>query len=334
MIRLSELRHRFRAASDEDCDAVIKCWLAIPDGRPAAKGIQFYLKGNRCWIHEGDLRLPADTINDIDLIVTGDLIVDGWYDDSASGCLAVLGAMRCRHIFSDSGLFVGGPVLVQGLIYQYYNDWTFECAGPVEARAFISEDKACDFDSKRAVFEGYRSSHDGGTIDGYQDPFIMLGFPNPADYGDGETWEEDYDIEDDPSWKEITTRVKQADSEGRSPFVVPEAANPAIWRQALDPAASPARLAEIAASHPWDVAMRPQLAPELQDMLASHDDARARWAVASAPGVSEARLRHLSADPQPSVRAAVACHANCPADVLQSLAGDPAREVRICAQRG
>ena len=120
--------------------------------------------------------------------------------------------------------------------------------------------------------------------------------------------------------------MKTAEAEGSSPFILPEPATTVAWREALHPATTAKRLMELAASHAWDVAMRPQLAPELQDILVRHDDVRVRWAIASAPCASEANLRRLAtgASGGPS---AVAHHANCPEDLWVGFAKDPAPHV-------
>lgn len=313
MIRLSHVKHRFRGISLECRKGLIERYLSAADGR-FCLAARDYLEEYGWRLHEGDLRLPANVVNDINLIVTGDLIIDGWYNDynGGGGMLIVFGSMRCQHVLSWQGMFIGGDLRAQGLIYQCYNDWCFECLGEVAARAFICSDKSCNFDRERAIFEGRSdSSSDGETGPG---AYSLLGFDeNDDEYHD---------------WDEITGLVEEAEAEGRSPFVASEPPATAPWREALHPATSGSRLAELAASNPWDVALRSQLSPDLQTVLAHCADSRVRWAAASAPWAEEAILRQLAAAPEPSVRAAVARHENCPQDLWTAFAADPASEVR------
>ena len=151
------------------------------------------------------------------------------------------------------------------------------------ARAFICYDKFSDYDRNREAFEGYWDFN-YGLNKNYRDAYEMLGL----------------DLKEDCNWPAIVQHVKTAEAEGRSPFILPEPATTVAWREALHPATTAKRLMELAASHAWDVAMRPQLAPELQDILVRHDDVRVRWAIASAPCASEANSRVLQ--PAPSRR--------------------------------
>lgn len=312
MIRLSDIQYRFRGASVDDRKALIERCRKVSYNSWGTEQVHICLEKYSWRIHDGDLRLPGNVVNDINLIVMGDLIIDGWYDDfDCEGFLAVFGAMRCQHLLSRSMMFVTEDLLIEGLNYQDYNDWCFECGGQVAARAFICYDKQCIFDRERAVFEGYWDFNDGFK-ENHRNPYEMLGL-EVDDEGDLE--------------KLITQHVKTAEARGCSPFTFPGPKAPA-WREALHPATTPERLTELAASHAWDVAMRPQLAPKLQDTLGRHDDARLRWAIASAPGASESTLRRLATDAEPMVRAAVANHANCPEDLRVAFAGDPAPNVR------
>ena len=272
---------------------------------------------DREWrLHEGDLRLPGNVVNDLYLIVTGDLIVDGWYDDSCDdeSFIVVFGSMRCQHIFSSHDIFVGGDLRAQGLIYLEERDWNFECPGEVSARAFIGKRKEYRFDSARAVFEG-RLGGPGDASEEGANPYRLLGF----DLKDGE---------EAPDWEAVTRHVKAAEAEGRSPFVIPEPVATAPWREALHPATDDGRLAELAALAPWEITMRPRLAPPLQALLSRCADPRVRWAAASAPWAGETVLRGFAADPEPAVRAAVALREDCLQDLRRTFAADPAPEVR------
>lgn len=335
MIYLSSLQYRFRRASKEECRALIKARHRLAPGGTTT--VDVYLRDWTWWIHEGDLRLPSNVMNDINLIVTGDVIVDGWYDDYlGDGLLAVFGSMRCRHVFSSYMLYVARDLLVQGLNLQYHNDWVFECGGQVAARAFISADKSCLFDLNRADFEGYGSTLEFNSKSSLK-PYRMLGLleteEDECKFGDvsAEGCEDEQDGYDDfgiPSSAKVIAHVKTADALGHSAFATREPAPATVWREALHPDTALARLVDLVASHGWDVAMRPKLQPELQVLLADHADARVRWALATSPDVSEVLLRQLANDPAHVVRAAVASHARCPSDLLICFAMDAAADVR------
>ena len=342
MLHLSEWKYRFRGATEAERTALSETAHRMIPG----SSLPMYLRDYSWWIHQGDLRLPSNVINDINLIVTGDLIVDGWYDDyPGEGLLAVCGSMRCRHVFSWYFFHVGRDLLVQGLNLQYYNDWVFECGGQLAARAFIAADKACLFDRERTDLEGFYYSLDCFGPDSSRFlPYRMLGLldgnhnPLESDDASAEEYdtEDEYDVADEPDdydpelpdTSEIIAHVKAADADGRSPFVTPEPLPATIWREALHADTSLARLLDLAESHGWDVAMRPTLPPELQDRLAAHDDARVRWALALSPAVQDGVLRRLASDNDPLVRAAVASHARCPGDLWVRFASDLTPEVR------
>ncbi|MET8825580.1 hypothetical protein ABZX40_31700 [Streptomyces sp. NPDC004610] len=120
-----------------------------------------FLRHDHGWRHHpGDLRLPGDTELDIALVVEGDLTVDGFLDDDVSrlGMLVVLGDLVVRDLLSSGALYVGGDLRADGLVYGYYNDFTFEVAGAVHARALILDDK----------FSDYRRGTLGVEIDAYE----------------------------------------------------------------------------------------------------------------------------------------------------------------------
>ncbi|CAJ0691751.1 hypothetical protein [Ralstonia wenshanensis] len=336
MIYLSSLQYRFRRASKEECRTLIKaCHRVAPGG---ASTVDVHLRDWTWWIHEGDLRLPSNVVNDINLIVTGDVIVDGWYDDYlGGGLLAVFGSMRCRHVFSWYTLYVAGDLLVQGLNLQYHNDWIFECGGQVAARAFIGADKSCLFDLHRSDLEGYYYSL-GFDAKSSLRPYRMLGLlegeedgckvEDASPEGCEDEEQDEYDDFETPSSAKVIAHVKAAEAQGRSAFSTPEPAPATVWREALHPDTALARLVDLVSSHGWDVAMRPKLEPELQVLLADHADARVRWALATSPDVSEALLRQLANNPAHVVRAAVASHVRCPSDLQICFAKDAAADVR------
>ena len=336
MITLSSLKYRFRGLTEERRNALLEAYdRKTPPGTRA--GFDIYLKEYSWWIHEGDLRLPGDTVNDINLIVTGDLIVDGWYDDDdRGGLLAVFGDMYGRHVFSSHTLYVGGDSRTHGLNLQFFNDWIFECGGLVAARAYICLDKAAGFDKAGADIEGFHHDRDYGGRSSLR-PFELLGMLPAAGTTDTDEAEpnedgEDEESDDDDDWspdaRDIVRRIKNAEAEGRSAFAIAEPAPTTAWREALHAETPPRRLAELAGTHGWELAMRPRLPLDLQHGLAGHGDPRVRWALAASPDVEQAILHRLADDPSPSVRAAVAGHERCPQDKWPRFAADADAAVR------
>jgi hypothetical protein len=102
-------------------------------------------KDVRVHLHKGDLTIDGSFANDHVLVVDGNLTIRGSYDDfrgDGTGILVVLGDLRAEHVVSWGSIAVTGTLEASGLVYAYYNDFTFEVAGPVRARALIVFDKA------------------------------------------------------------------------------------------------------------------------------------------------------------------------------------------------
>jgi hypothetical protein len=97
--------------------------------------------------HKGDLTIDGSFDNAHTLIVDGNLTIRGSYDDyrDGIGILLVLGDMRAEHIVSWGSIAVTGTLESTGLVYAYYNDFTFEVGGPVKARALVVFDKAANY---------------------------------------------------------------------------------------------------------------------------------------------------------------------------------------------
>ncbi|MFE7094451.1 hypothetical protein [Streptomyces erythrochromogenes] len=97
--------------------------------------------------HSGDLVVPEDLALDIALVVDGDLIVHGFLDDYVRdiGLLVVLGDLVVRDLVSWGSVYVGGDLRAEGVVYGYYNDFTFEVQGQVHARALVLYDKAASY---------------------------------------------------------------------------------------------------------------------------------------------------------------------------------------------
>lgn len=126
-----------RPATAEDVERTIS---ALPKSHYS---IPYFLRDGDWKVHSGDLRIEKDFVNHDQLVVEGNLIVGGTYDDFRSagpGCLVVLGDMRAGNVISWGSIAVKGTLSSDGLVYAYYNDYSFE-ATRVKARALVIFDK-------------------------------------------------------------------------------------------------------------------------------------------------------------------------------------------------
>lgn len=97
------------------------------------------------YLHQGDLTIDASFVNTHALVVDGNLTIRGSYDDyrgGGIGILLVLGDVRAEHVVSWGSIAVTGTLDATGLVYAYYNDFSFEVGGPVKARAVVVFDKS------------------------------------------------------------------------------------------------------------------------------------------------------------------------------------------------
>jgi hypothetical protein len=102
-------------------------------------------KGVPVYLHKGDLTIDGSFANTHALVVDGTLTIRGSYDDYRNGgigMLVVLGDLRAEHVVSWGSMAVTGTLDATGLVYAYYNDYSFEVAGPVTARAVVVFDKS------------------------------------------------------------------------------------------------------------------------------------------------------------------------------------------------
>jgi hypothetical protein len=96
-------------------------------------------------LHRGDLTIDGSFANTHALVVDGNVTIRGSYDDfrgGGIGILVVLGDLRVEHVVSWGSIAVTGSLQATGLVYAYYNDYTFEVAGAVRARAVVVSDKS------------------------------------------------------------------------------------------------------------------------------------------------------------------------------------------------
>jgi hypothetical protein len=171
MLTLSSWRARFDRLTDtsevaEQVDGSISGYLTN-------KRIGWY-------VHRGDLVVPESVDNDMALVVDGDMIVHGFLDDYVSdvGLLVVLGDLVVRDLVSWGSVYVAGDLRAEGVVYGYYNDYTFEVAGKVHARALVLDDKDSDYrtgeleaeiDSYSPTKKQYRTARDIFVPEVYDD---------------------------------------------------------------------------------------------------------------------------------------------------------------------
>ena len=129
---------RLDAAGVESVIARLPKSLSLIRADLRDKDVQVYL-------HKGDQTIDASFVNTHALVVDGNLTIRGSYDDfrgGGIGILAVLGDLRAGHVVSWGSIAVTGRLDATGLVYAYYNDFSFEVAGPVKARAVVVFDKS------------------------------------------------------------------------------------------------------------------------------------------------------------------------------------------------
>jgi hypothetical protein len=104
------------------------------------------------FLHKGDLTIDGSFDNSHILVVDGNLTISGSYDDyrDGIGILVVMGDMRAEHVISWGSIAVAGSLQATGLVYGYYNDFTFEVGGTVKARALVIFDKSSNYERVEA----------------------------------------------------------------------------------------------------------------------------------------------------------------------------------------
>ena len=135
---LKNRQYGFARASRTEIDAALK-------RLPASFSVSPFLEDEDLdWYrHRGDLVLDRPLSNGHALIVEGNLRIRGSYDDYRNniGQLVVLGDMQVENVVSWGSLAVAGQLQAEGLVFAYYNDFTFD-AKSVAARALFVYDKS------------------------------------------------------------------------------------------------------------------------------------------------------------------------------------------------
>lgn len=134
----------FRRLDQAGIEAVIK---RLPK---SVSLIRDYLRDKDATVfsHKGDLTIDGSFDNGHVLVVDGNLTIRGSYDDyrDGIGIVVVLGDMRAEHVVSWGSIAVTGTLEASGLVYAYYNDFTFEVGGPIKAKALVVFDKSSNYE--------------------------------------------------------------------------------------------------------------------------------------------------------------------------------------------
>ncbi len=283
-------------------------------------------ESTRVLVHDGDLAVRGHFDNGDLLVVHGDLIVEGTYDDylEGIGVLVVEGDMRAHDVYSWGAIHVAGQMTVRDVLMTVYNDFTFEVAGEVNARLLLVSDKSSDF---REGEIGISLTDDADDSE-YEQALRQLlpeAFTGPGHF-ELELDPPLYVFQPDQDW--LRERMHQ----GRSPFRT-SVAPPALVEQALQALAADADTAQLKALIAEDpllaqlVAARPGLAPELVDALAARGDPRVdQWLGQTAPWhLADRDPRELSED----AARALALNENTPAKMVAALAEHPLADIRV-----
>jgi len=224
-------------------------------------------------IHPGDLKVAGNFDNDAALIVDGDLVVDGTYDDYGKGIghLIVLGDFEAENIFSWNGLYVRGMVKASGLVFGAYSDYAFEVDGGVAARGIVLDDHSSSFAVQQAEFRIDNTAP--LDIEQFGKALRLL---LPEILADPDTLDVTAATEVNSLWPSYD-EAKNLVRSGRSPFRAQEAPASLVedLRLALDPGSSdPALLAILGHDTLSDrvVAARRELSTPLIDALVGLKD--------------------------------------------------------------
>lgn len=89
----------------------------------------------------GNLTIHGDFVVESPLLVTGNLTVNGVYEDIGSESpVAILGNLRAQHMRTTGWVIVGGDTVAENYFYGHYNDDAYECFGTLSAKAILSDE--------------------------------------------------------------------------------------------------------------------------------------------------------------------------------------------------
>lgn len=308
--------------------------------------------GAAVYRHRGDLTLDRSFANDDIVIVDGNLTIKGDYDDYSPGIgvLLVLGDFTVDDVLSWGSIGVAGKLASTGLVYANYNDFTFEVAGTIAARALVVSDKSANYGKVEATIE---QTDDDFRMDAALRRFVpellIKDLLDNASDGDEPT------VVARADWDEANRRVHAGlplfrDAPGPATL---EADTARLLDAKTDDAtvarlaASDRLLALVAASREkpalalqrqWlaqnDAAVLARLAanPDVnKDILAqiARQQPAASAVAAKNPNASASLVAPMAHSADPSVRVAVLEHRDVPAAQLATLAADQDAAIRL-----
>ena len=93
-------------------------------------------------VAEGDVTIDANILNTEYVIIFGNLIINGNYDDTrGDGALVVMGSLSLDYCMSRGMVYIHAGLTASGLVYANYNDYTFDVTGKTNARGVLFVDK-------------------------------------------------------------------------------------------------------------------------------------------------------------------------------------------------
>jgi len=119
-------------------------WLQrMPTGLVGAK--KNLAKPQSTWrLHQGDLHIKGAWLNDQNLIVNGNVTLEGNYDDQGNGTtgsLIVLGNFQAQNIVSAGPLSVSGQLDTHGIVHAHGRSQALDVVGTLKARALVVQDR-------------------------------------------------------------------------------------------------------------------------------------------------------------------------------------------------
>jgi hypothetical protein len=280
------------------------------------------------FLHKGDLTIDGSFDNSHILVVDGNLTIRGSYDDyrDGIGILVVLGDMRAEHVASWGSIAVTGTLEARGLVYAYYNDFTFEVGGPIKAKALVVYDKSSNYERvDAAVVQDDEAEHNSVGAVRHFVPELMI--EDVLEQTDANTT----DLIATASYEAARKRIEAGlplfrDKPGPESLAADIVR---LYAPKVD-AATMARLAKADRLLAMVVATKETVPVDVQKELAATGDATILELLAKNPKVDRAVLGKI-AKTNPATAAAVAKNPNAPAEAISSLvtSGDPATRVAL-----
>lgn len=292
--------------------------------------IYMFDEGPEHWqLHEGDLEVAGSLDLDVMLVVTGSLRIAGSLDDGhGSGHLIVLGDLAADNVVSWGALQVGGDLNARGVVYAYYNDFSFGVRGKVNAAGLVVYDKFNGYSAGTLGFDlGDGNGGEGADIEAGK----ALRLLQPALLTDPEVLElDEYSSLGSliPDFALVRKHVLAG-----QPLLRETPASVELPAQAAAAIAADTPVETLRALIGKDVLLAQLIAARLEvpkalhaDLLAVDDPVVQRWMAQVAPAASFAQRRSTLT---PEVASTLATHPDTDAAALASIAGDRDPAVRL-----